>query len=70
MFRSSILRPLSFGLLLAAALPACSSTNQSRTNALQNRQNWMNERADAAAQRRQIRSDNMDARVNATFDAM
>jgi len=30
----------------------------------------MNTRAEAAAERRQVRSDNMDARTAATFDAM
>lgn len=61
---------LPFALLVVATLGACSSTNESRTDAVQNRQNWMNERAEAAAERRQTRSENMDARVNATFDAM
>lgn len=70
MLRSTILRHLAFASLLATALPACSTANQSRTNGVQNRQDWLNERAEAAAERRQIRSDNMDARVNATFDAM
>lgn len=66
------LTPL-FGLcLLQVGLSACSSTSvsQGRTDALQNRQDWMNTRAEAAAERRQIRSDNMDARTAATFDAM
>lgn len=54
-------------LLSLLGLTACSTQ---RTNALERRQNWMNNQADAAAERRQIRSDNMDARVQATFDAM
>ncbi len=54
-------------LLTILGLTACSTQ---RTEALQNRQNWMNNQADAAAERRQIRSDNMDARTQATFDAM
>lgn len=62
-----------FGIgLILAGFSACSSTplSQGRTDALQNRQDRMNSRADAAAERRQIRSDNMDARTAATFDAM
>lgn len=55
-------------LFLLPLLTSCSS--QGRTDALQSRQDGMNSRADAAAERRQIRSDNMDARVNKTFDAM
>lgn len=54
-------------LLCVLGLAACSTQ---RTNALERRQNWMNNQAEAAAERRQIRSDNMDARVQATFDAM
>ena len=54
-------------LLAVLTLTACSTQ---RNNALERRQNWMNNQADAAAERRQIRSDNMDARVQATFDAM
>jgi len=58
--------------LLLAGLPACSSTSpaQALSDALQNRQGRMNSRAGAAAERRQIRSDNMDARTAATFDAL
>ena len=57
-----------FGICsLLVGLTGC---NQSRTEALQSRQDWMNSRAANAAERRQIRSDNMDARVNRTFDAM
>jgi len=64
---------LSLGFFVTlAGLTACSSTSASqlRTDALQNRQNRMNSRAEDAATRRQIRSDNMDARTAATFDAM
>jgi hypothetical protein len=58
--------------LLQVGLTACSSTSvsQSRTDAVQNRQDWTNSCAEAAAERRQIRSNNMDARIAATFDAM
>jgi hypothetical protein len=58
--------------LLQVGLTACSSTSvsQSRTDAVQNRQDWMNSPAEAVAERRQIRSDNKDARIAATFDAM
>jgi CheY-like chemotaxis protein len=58
--------------LLQVGLTACSSTSvsQSRTDAVQNRQDWMNSPAEAVAKRRQIRSDNKDARIAATFDAM
>jgi len=64
-------------LLLAVAylhlgVTACSTTplSESRTEALQNRQDRMNSRADANAERRQIRSDNMDARTARSFDAL
>jgi hypothetical protein len=53
--------------LLQVGLTAAS---QSCTDAVQNRQDWMNSPAEAAAERRQIRSDNLDARIAATFDAM
>jgi hypothetical protein len=58
--------------LLQVGLTACSNTSvsQGRTDAVQNRQDWMNSPAEAVAERRQIRSDNMDARIAATFDAM
>lgn len=60
--------PLSaLALLCVLGLTACATQ---RTNALERRQNFMNNQAEAAAERRQIRSDNMDARVQATFDAM
>jgi hypothetical protein len=57
--------------LLQVGLTTCSSTSvsQSRTDAVQNRQDWMNSPAQAA-ERLQIRSENMDARIAATFDAM
>jgi hypothetical protein len=57
--------------LLQVGLTTCSSTSvsQSRTDAVQNRQDWMNSAAQAA-ERLQIRSENMDARIAATFDAM
>ena len=62
------MRLLSATLLLTVlTLTACSTQ---RTEALQNRQNWMNNQAEAAAERRAIRSQNMDDRVQATFDAM
>jgi len=66
------LLPILGTIFLQMGLSACSRTSisQSRTDALQNRQDRMNSRAEAAADRRQIRSDNMDARVGATFDAM
>lgn len=54
-------------LLSILSLTACSTQ---RTNALERRQNWMNNQAEAAAERRAIRSQNMDDRVQATFDAM
>jgi hypothetical protein len=58
--------------LLQVGLTACSSTpvSQSRRDGVQNRQDRMNSPAEAAAERRQIRSDNMDAGIAATFDAM
>jgi hypothetical protein len=58
--------------LLQVGLTACSSTSvsQSRTEGMQNRQDRMNSPAEAAAERWQIRSDNMDAGIAATFDAV
>lgn len=53
--------------LLQVGLTAVS---QSRTDGVQNRQDRMNSPAEAAAERRQIRSDNMDAGIATTFDAM
>ena len=62
------MRFLSAALLLSVlTLTACATQ---RTNALERRQGWMNNQADAAAERRAIRSQNMDDRVQATFDAM
>jgi hypothetical protein len=62
------MRPFALlALLSVLTLTACSTQ---RTEALQRRQNWMNNQADAAAERRAIRSQNMDDRVQATFDAM
>lgn len=60
------------GLGLLVLLEGCSSSSpqQVRTDALQNRQGRMNDRAENAADRRQIRSDTMDARTAATFDAL
>lgn len=71
MTRSAVLLSLGLGLLLAG-WSGCTNTSPgaARTEALQNRQDRMNSRANAAAERRQIRSDNMDARTAATFDAM
>lgn len=57
------------GLVLLSTLGLTACATQ-RTEALERRQNWMNNQADAAAERRAIRSQNMDQRVQATFDAM
>jgi hypothetical protein len=59
--------------LLPVGLTACSSTSvsQSRTDAaVRDRQDWMNSPAEAAAERPQIHSENMDARIAATFDGI
>jgi hypothetical protein len=53
--------------MLMVAVSGCSST---RTKALQNRQDRMNERTSQRAERRAIRSENADARNQALFDAM
>ena len=59
--------PITLALLSLLGFTACTTQ---RTQALERRQNWMNNQADAAADRRAIRSQNMDDRVQATFDAM
>jgi hypothetical protein len=58
--------------LLQVGLTACSSTSasQSRTDAVRDRQDWMNSPAEAAVERLQIHSKNMAARIAATFDAI
>jgi hypothetical protein len=53
--------------LLQVGLTAVS---QSGTDGVQNRRDWMNSPAEVAAERRQIRSDNMEAGIAATFDAV
>jgi hypothetical protein len=65
-----ILPVLATGLFLSGLAGCSTPPSEARTNSLQNRQDWMNSRAEAAADRRQIRSDNMDARTGATFDAL
>ena len=68
-----LLVPFVVGGVLAGGLGGCSSgqsLGEAPTQALQNRQQTFNNMADAAAERRAIRSENADARNQATFDAM
>lgn len=58
------------GITCAAGFSGCSNVSEARTQALQNRQQSFNNMADAAAERRAIRSQNADARSQATFDAI
>lgn len=66
--RHRSLAAISLAAICAATLPACTGIQDARTDALENRQNRMNSRAEARAERRQIRSDNMDARTDLIFN--
>lgn len=58
--------------VLVSGFSGCASqaVGDVRSSALQNRQDRMNDRTYNRADRRQIRSDNADARSDALFDAM
>lgn len=58
---------LSLATVFAGGLSGCAAA---RTDALERRQGRMNTRTDYRAERRAIRSENMDARSQALFDAM
>jgi len=59
-------------VVVCSCLSACATpaVQDLRTGALENRQGRMNQKAEGAAERRQIRSDNMDARTKSLFDSM
>jgi hypothetical protein len=65
-FFRSVLKICFLVTLLSTSL-GCSNY---RTESLQRRQDAMNDLATERAERRAIRSDNMDARSQALFDAM
>jgi len=69
---SFLLLMLLSGALSISGFVGCATQpiGDARTSALQNRQERMNSRADSAAERRAIRSENADARSQALFDAM
>lgn len=69
LYLAKLVRPLLVTSLLTLLSLSFGCSNY-RTESLQRRQNVMNDLTTERAERRAIRSENMDARSQALFDAM